>query len=74
MDEMKMKLSSKFMRGIVSKLVARFIYKKYGCKVEIHLNDLDISVIDGDAKIALNAEAKIKSEDFMNIMKDIGMD
>ncbi len=43
MDEMKVKLSTKFMRGIVSKLIARSIKKKYGCKVDIQLNELDIS-------------------------------
>ena len=35
MDEMRIKLSTSFMRGIVSKLIARSIYKKYGYKVNI---------------------------------------
>ena len=43
MDEMKLKLSTKFMRGIVSKLIARSIYKKYGYRVNVQLNDLDIN-------------------------------
>lgn len=72
MDEMKLKLSTKFMRGLVAKLIARAIYKKTGCKVEIQLNDLDISVIDGETKIGANVEAKINSNEFMKIMKSIG--
>ena len=32
-DEMKVNLSTKFMRNIVSKLIAKAIYKKFGYKV-----------------------------------------
>lgn len=71
MDELKMKLSTKFMRNIVSKLIAKAIYKKIGYKVDVQLNDLDISVIDGDANINANVEVKINNEEFMKIMKSI---
>lgn len=74
MDEMKLKLSTKFMRNIVSKLVAKFIYKKTGCKVDIQLNDLDVLVLNGDTTVKLNVEAKLKSEDFNKIMKSIDLD
>lgn len=72
MDEMKLKLSTKFMRGLVSKLIARAVYKKTGCKVDIQLNDLDISVIDGETSISTNVEVKLNSNEFMKIMKSIG--
>lgn len=68
MDEMKLKLTTKFMRGIVSKLIERSIYKKYGYKVNIQLNDLDISVVDGETTINTNVEAKISSEEFKKMM------
>jgi len=71
MDELKMKLSTKFMRNIVSKLIAKAIYKKTGYKVDIQLNDLDIGVVDGDANINANVEVKINNEEFMKIMKSI---
>ena len=71
MDELKMKLSTKFMRNIVSKLIAKAIYKKTGYKVDIQLNDLDISVIDGDANIEANVGVKINNEEFVKIMKSI---
>lgn len=74
MDEMKVKLSTKFMRNMVSKLIARAIYKKYGYRVDIQLNDLDISVIDGETKISTNVELKVNSKEFMNIMKAINED
>lgn len=74
MDEMKLRLSTKFMRSIVSKLISKAIYKKFGYKVDIQLNDLDISVIDGEANINTNVEVKINNGEFMKIMKSIGMD
>lgn len=74
MDEMRLKLSTSFMRGIVSKLIARSIYKKYGYKVNIKLEDLDVWAIDGDTTIKVNVEAKLKSEEFKKIMKSIDQD
>lgn len=74
MDEMKLRLTTKFMRGIFSKLLAKMIYKKTGYKVDIQINDLDINVIDGETKISTNVEAKIDSKEFMKIIKSAGLD
>ena len=68
MDEMKLKLTTKFMRGIVSKLIERSIYKKYGYRVNVQLNDLDSNIIDGETTINTNVEAKISSEEFKKMM------
>ena len=74
MDEMKVKLSTRLMRGFVSKLIAKAIYKKTGYRVDIRLNELDVKVIDGEANIATNVEVKINNEEFMKIIKSIGLD
>lgn len=74
MDEMKVKLSTKFMRGIAAKLLAKMIQKKYGCKVKIQLNELDISVIDGETNINTSVEVKLDSQEFMKIIKSVGLD
>ena len=74
MDELKMKLSTKFMRGIVAKLLAKFIHKKLGYKVNIQINELDVSVVDGETKIITSVEAKCNSDEFTKIMKSIGGD
>lgn len=74
MDEMKVKLSTKMMRGLVSKLITMAIRKKYGCKVDIHFNDLDISFIDGETNISTNVEVKLDSQEFMKIIKSAGLD
>lgn len=72
MDEMKIKLSTKFMRGIISKILARMIYKKLGYKVDIQLNDLDVNIINGDTTIKTNVELRMKSDEFNKIIKSIG--
>jgi hypothetical protein len=74
MDEMRVKLSSKFMRNIVSKLMAKMIYKKFGYKVDIRLDELDVKVIDGDTTVKLNVEARLKNEEFTKIMKSIELE
>ena len=74
MDEMKLRLSTKFMRGIVSKLISRAIYKKIGYRVDIQLNDLDVQIIDGETTVDANVEIKINSNEFMKIMKSVGLD
>lgn len=71
MDEMKLKLSTRLMRGIAAKIIARSIQKKYGCKVKIQLNELDINVIDGDTNLKVNAEVTMDSKEFNEIMKKV---
>lgn len=74
MDEMKVKLSTKLMRNLVSKLIAMAIRKKFGYEVNIQLNELDISVVDGETKILTNVELTMESDEFKKIMKNIGAD
>lgn len=74
MDEMKIKLSTRFMRNIVAKLIAMMIYKKTGYKVDIYLNELDVNVIDGETHISTNVEAKLSSGEFMKIIKNVGLE
>ena len=74
MDEMRVKLSTKFMRNIVSKLISKMIYKKCGYKIDIQLKDLDINVVNGETKINTNVEVRLDSNEFTKIIKNIGLD
>lgn len=71
MDKLELTLTTKFMRGLVAKLIKKAIYKKYGCKIDIQLNDLDIKIKDGDTTIQTNVEVKMNSEEFMQLMKKL---
>lgn len=74
MDELKLKLSTKFMRVIASKLISKIVYKRYGYKIKIRFDEIDVRIIDGDATIKLNLEANMDSSDFMNIIKNVDLD
>ena len=71
MDELKLNLSSKFMRGIVTKLIAKAIYKKTGYKIEVEPNSINVEVINGKAHIHADVDAEIDNEELMKIVKTI---
>ena len=71
MDELKLKLSTKFMRNLVAKLITKIIQKKLGYKVKIQLNELEVNVIDGDAVVLANVEAKMDNKEFMKLLLNI---
>ena len=74
MDELKLKLSTKFMRGIVAKLVAKAIYKKVGYEIDIQLNEIEVETIDGKIKLHVNVDAELDNNEFTKIVKGIGLD
>ena len=71
MDELKLNLSSKLMRGIVTKLISKAVYKKTGYKIEIELNNINVEVINGKAHIHVNADAEIDNDELMKIVRTI---
>ncbi len=71
MDELKMNLSSKFMRGIVTKIISKAVYKKTGYKVEIDLNNINVEVVNGKAYIHVDADAAIDNDELMKIVKNM---
>lgn len=72
MDEMKLNLKSKFMKGIVTKLIAMVIKEKLGYKIDIELNELDIVATDGKIHLHANIDAETTNEELMKIVKSIG--
>lgn len=74
MDALKLNLSTKFMKGIVTKLIAKTIYKKFGYRVDIQLNEIGIEVTGGKAYVHVNADAEINNDELVKIVKSIGLD
>ena len=72
MDELR--VSSKFMRGIITKMVSKMIYKKLGYKVNIELNGIEVKVIDGMAHLHLDVDAEINKDELMKVIKSVGLD
>ena len=71
MDLLKLKISTKFMKGLVAKVISRKIYKQFGYKVDIQLNDIQLDIIDGDVKIHVDVDGKMNKTEFSRLMEKI---
>ena len=75
MDFLKIKLaSSKMMKGIVTKIVEKKVYEKFGYKVNVQLNDIQIDMIDGEIKAHLDMDAKMNKTEFNRLMESFDGD
>jgi hypothetical protein len=68
MDEMK--ITSKLMRGVVSKIIRKAIKNKLGADVKLDLNDFYISYDEKDAVIHVDANARLDKQNLEQILKD----
>lgn len=71
MDEMKLKLTSNLMRGFVSKIISKLVFKQFGYHTDIHLNDIQVKIIDGKASIHLDIDGEMENDDFVKLIKSI---
>lgn len=74
MDVLKLKLSTKFMRGMVANLIAKALKKKLGYEIDILLNEIEVKNEDGKVHLHINADAEVNNGEFIKILKSIGMD
>lgn len=74
MDEMKVKLSTKMMRGLAAKLIEKAIAKKFGYKIDIQIDEIEIRHEDGRVHLHLNVDAETSSGEFTDIVKDLTKD
>lgn len=68
-----MKIGSKFTTNIISKLIAMVIRKKFGYEVELKLNEVNATVIDGKTHVHLDVDAELDKEELIKIIKSIGL-
>lgn len=74
MDELKLSLTSKFMRGIVTKMLSGVIRKQFGYDVDIHLNEIRITTNEGKIHLHADVDAEMKNDEFVKVIKTIGLD
>ena len=74
MDELKLKLSTKFMRGMVAKLVSKTLYKKFGYDIDIQINEIEIKTEDGKIRLHTSVDAELNNDEFIKILKSNGLD
>ena len=71
---MKLSLSTKFMRGMLAKLISRAIKKKYGYKVNICINKIDLDMYNGQTHLHTDVDLELSGEEFNKIMQSINED
>ena len=68
MDELKLIISTKFMRNIITKILAKVIYKKTGYHIDIQINRVEADTYDGVNK---QEEAENSQEEAENSQEDL---
>lgn len=71
---MKLKLSTKFMRNLVAKLISKALVSKLGCQIDIQLNEIKLENANGVTKIHVDVDGELTNEEFMKLIKKIGLD
>lgn len=66
-----LKIKTKFMQNILSKIIETFIQKKTGYKIKIQLKDIDMTITEDNAHISLNAEADMNINELKKVTKII---
>ena len=70
MDEMKINLSTKLMRGLVAKLLKKVIRDKTGYSIDILLNQIAIAHAEnGKINIHVDMNAEIDEKEFLKITR-----
>ena len=53
--------------------IAMLIRKKFGYDVELKLNEVNATVIDGKTHVHLDVDAELEKDELMKILKNIGL-
>lgn len=71
MDEMR--IGSKFITGIISKLLVTVVKQKLGYNIDLKLNAANATVGDGKAHVHLDIDAEVSNEEIMRILSGVGL-
>ena len=73
MDELKLALHTRFMKNIVTKVLAKLIFKKTGYDVSVQVNELEVETYDGKINMHMDINAELNSDDLSKILKSADM-
>ena len=71
MDEVKINLSTKLMRGVVERLLAKILEKKLGYHIDIRLNELRIEMLEDSAHIRVGADAEMGKDELKKLIESV---
>lgn len=73
MDELKLSLSTKFMRNLITKILSKAIFKKTGYAIDIQINKIEAETHAGKISVHMDVDAEMNGEDLIDILKSSGL-
>lgn len=74
MDELKLNITTAFMKNLIAKTISKIIQKKLGYSLDILLNQIEIKATDGKIRIHIDADAVTTNDDLLKMIKTAGLD
>lgn len=74
MDELKLNITTTFMKNLIAKTISKIIRKKLGYSLDILLNQIEIKATDGKIRIHIDADAVTTNDDLLKMIKTAGLD
>lgn len=69
MDELKIKLSTKFIKNAIAMVISKSVFKKFGIKSNIKINELELDKHNDKINLHLNIDADIDEITVLKIIK-----
>jgi hypothetical protein len=73
MDEMKLKLSSNWIKGLIAKTLKKFVLSNLDINADILINEIDLRSADGKVKIHLDVDAEAPISEITRLTTKIGL-
>lgn len=71
MDEMKLNISTKLLKGIIAKIVTKIIRDKLGYGINLTINELNAEMIDGEVHLHVNVDGNMSKEEFGKLISSL---
>lgn len=71
MDEVK--IISKFMRGVVSKILSKVIKKSLGIRADVQIQKIEATIDEEKAHIHLDVDAELTKEELNKLLLKYGL-
>lgn len=71
MDIFKLNFGSKLVKGMITKVIRKYIKKQFGIDIQLELETLDIDYNDGDVIAKASIEVKLDRNETKKILTQI---
>ena len=69
MDELKLAIRTRFIRNLITKVLAKVIYKKTGYHVDIQINTIEAETYGEKMRFHMDINAEMNSEDLIDALR-----